>query len=37
VGSSYAPVPFAKSLEAAFLFSRADIDAAVRRTLGVAA
>jgi acetoin:2,6-dichlorophenolindophenol oxidoreductase subunit beta len=33
VGSSYAPVPFARSLEAAFLFSQADIESAVRRTL----
>jgi acetoin:2,6-dichlorophenolindophenol oxidoreductase subunit beta len=33
VGSAFCPVPFARKLEAAFLFSQADIEAAVRRTL----
>lgn len=33
VGSAFCPVPFAKNLETAFLFSRADIEAAIRRTL----
>lgn len=32
VGSAFCPVPFAKNLETAFLFSRADIEAAIRRT-----
>jgi pyruvate/2-oxoglutarate/acetoin dehydrogenase E1 component len=34
VGSKYAPVPFAPPLEKAFLFSQADIEAAVNKTLG---
>jgi pyruvate/2-oxoglutarate/acetoin dehydrogenase E1 component len=33
VGSAFCPVPFSKKLESAYLFSRADIEAAVRRTL----
>ena len=33
VASKDAPVPFAKHLEAAFLYSHADIEAAARRTL----
>ncbi|WP_373092465.1 alpha-ketoacid dehydrogenase subunit beta [Zhongshania sp.] len=33
VASKDAPVPFSKSLEVAFLYSHADIEAAVRRTL----
>jgi pyruvate dehydrogenase E1 component beta subunit len=34
VASHDCPVPFAKQLEAAFLYSHADIEQAVRRTLG---
>ena len=33
VGSAYSPVPFSPALEQAFLFSQADIEAAVRTTL----
>jgi pyruvate/2-oxoglutarate/acetoin dehydrogenase E1 component len=33
VGSAFCPVPFSKKLEGAYLFSQADIEAAVRRTL----
>jgi pyruvate dehydrogenase E1 component beta subunit len=33
VASKDSPVPFAKQLESAFLYSHADIDSAVRRTL----
>ncbi|MFT3754463.1 MAG: alpha-ketoacid dehydrogenase subunit beta [Pseudoxanthomonas sp.] len=33
VGSAFCPVPYAKKLETAFLFSRDDIEAAIRRTL----
>jgi acetoin:2,6-dichlorophenolindophenol oxidoreductase subunit beta len=33
VAAQYSPVPVAKSLELAYLFSRADIESAVRRTL----
>ena len=33
VASQDSPVPFAKQLEAAFLYSHADIEQAVRRTL----
>jgi pyruvate/2-oxoglutarate/acetoin dehydrogenase E1 component len=34
VGSAYAPVPFSPALEQAFLFSRPQIEAAIRKTLG---
>jgi pyruvate dehydrogenase E1 component beta subunit len=34
VGSAYSPVPFSPPLEKAFLFSRPQIDAAIRKTLG---
>jgi pyruvate dehydrogenase E1 component beta subunit len=33
VASNDSPVPFAKQLEAAFIYSHADIEKAVRRTL----
>ena len=33
VAAKDCPVPFAKQLETAFLYSHADIEAAVRRTL----
>ena len=37
VGSRFCPVPFSQPLENAFLYSRDDIAAAVRRTLGKSA
>lgn len=33
IGSAHAPVPFSPQLEQAFLFSQADIESAVRRTM----
>jgi len=33
VGSAYSPVPFSPALEKAFLYNRADIEAAIRKTL----
>lgn len=34
IGSAYAPVPFSPALEKAFLYSRGQIEAAIRTTLG---
>jgi pyruvate dehydrogenase E1 component beta subunit len=34
IGSAYAPVPFSPALEKAYLYSRDEIDAAIRKTLG---
>ena len=34
VGSAYAPVPFSPALETAFMFSQAQIEAAIRKTMG---
>lgn len=34
VGSAYSPVPFSPPLEKGFLFSKADIERAIRKTLG---
>jgi len=34
IGARYAPVPFAKTLESAFVPQQAEIEAAIRRTLG---
>jgi pyruvate dehydrogenase E1 component beta subunit len=34
IGSAYAPVPFSPALEKAYLYSREEIEAAIRKTLG---